>query len=325
MSKIGIITNDKAQVFQREIIAGVQDVAGDKIEVLVDSIAENPDTRRPISLDIDELDGILVISNILSHDELQSLHQRGKPITLVSHQEEDLPIAAVIQNNTDGILQLVDYVARECGRTQIVFIRGDMNQHDGRQRDNLFQMGLMQHDLTTPDDYNLVGDFNPVTAANSMLEFLETGKPFDAVIAADYLNILHIPGSGELVIFSACFLGACIGFLWYNAFPAQIFMGDTGSLTLGGIIAAMAILIRKEWLIPILCGIFLAENLSVVLQVSYFKYTKKKYGEGRRIFKMSPLHHHYQKLGYAEPKIVTRFWIVGIMLAVFTIVTFKLR
>jgi len=187
MSKIGIITNDKAQVFQREIIAGVQDVAGDKIEVLVDSIAENPDTRRPISLDIDELDGILVISNILSHDELQSLHQRGKPITLVSHQEEDLPIAAVIQNNTDGILQLVDYVARECGRTQIVFIRGDMNQHDGRQRDNLFQMGLMQHDLTTPDDYNLVGDFNPVTAANSMLEFLETGKPFDAVIAADYL------------------------------------------------------------------------------------------------------------------------------------------
>lgn len=145
------------------------------------------------------------------------------------------------------------------------------------------------------------------------------------VIAADYLNILHIPGSGELVIFSACFLGACIGFLWYNAFPAQIFMGDTGSLTLGGIIAAMAILIRKEWLIPILCGIFLAENLSVVLQVSYFKYTKKKYGEGRRIFKMSPLHHHYQKLGMPEPKIVVRFWIVGILLAVFTILTLKIR
>jgi phospho-N-acetylmuramoyl-pentapeptide-transferase len=145
------------------------------------------------------------------------------------------------------------------------------------------------------------------------------------VIAADYLNILHIPGAGELVIFSACFLGACIGFLWYNAYPAQIFMGDTGSLTLGGIIAAMAIVIRKEWLIPILCGIFLAENLSVVLQVSYFKYTKKKYGEGRRIFKMSPLHHHYQKLGMPEPKIVTRFWIVGILLAVFTILTLKIR
>lgn len=145
------------------------------------------------------------------------------------------------------------------------------------------------------------------------------------VIAADYLNILHLPGSGELVIFSACFLGACIGFLWYNAYPAQIFMGDTGSLTLGGIIAAMAILIRKEWLIPILCGIFLAENLSVVLQVSYFKYTRKKYGEGRRIFKMSPLHHHYQKLGMPEPKIVTRFWIVGILLAVFTILTLKIR
>lgn len=145
------------------------------------------------------------------------------------------------------------------------------------------------------------------------------------VIAADYLNILHIPGSGELVIFSACFLGACIGFLWYNAYPAQIFMGDTGSLTLGGIIAAMAILIRKELLIPILCGIFVVENLSVMIQVGYFKYTKKKYGEGRRIFKMSPLHHHYQKLGMSEPKIVTRFWIVGILLAVFTILTLKIR
>ncbi len=145
------------------------------------------------------------------------------------------------------------------------------------------------------------------------------------VIASEYLNILHIPGAGELVIFSACFLGACIGFLWYNAFPAQIFMGDTGSLTLGGIIAAMAILIRKELLIPILCGIFVVENLSVMLQVGYFKYTKKKYGEGRRIFLMSPLHHHYQKLGMSEPKIVTRFWIVGILLAVFTILTLKIR
>lgn len=144
-------------------------------------------------------------------------------------------------------------------------------------------------------------------------------------IAAEYLNILYLPGASELVIFSACFLGACIGFLWYNSYPATVFMGDTGSLTLGGIIGVMAILIRKELLIPILCGIFVIENLSVVIQVSYFKYTKRKYGEGRRVFKMSPLHHHYQKLGMPETKIVTRFWIIGILLAVFTILTLKIR
>ncbi|WP_367390338.1 phospho-N-acetylmuramoyl-pentapeptide-transferase [Lewinella sp. LCG006] len=144
-------------------------------------------------------------------------------------------------------------------------------------------------------------------------------------IAANYLNILHLPGSGELVIYAACFLGACLGFLWYNSYPAQVFMGDTGSLTLGGIIAAMAILLRKELLIPILCGIFVAENLSVMVQVGYFKYTKKRYGEGKRIFLMSPLHHHYQKKGMPETKIVTRFWIVGILLAVATVLTLKLR
>jgi len=136
---------------------------------------------------------------------------------------------------------------------------------------------------------------------------------------------MYIPNVGEIVIFMSAFVGACVGFLWYNSFPAQVFMGDTGSLSLGGIIAVVAILIRKELLIPILCGVFLIENLSVVLQVGWFKYTKKKYGEGRRIFKMSPLHHHYQKLGYHESKIVTRFWIIGIMLAVLTIVTLKLR
>ena len=145
------------------------------------------------------------------------------------------------------------------------------------------------------------------------------------LIFSDYLNIMFIPNQGELVIFAAAFTGACIGFLWYNSFPAQVFMGDTGSLALGGIIAVLALMIRKELVLPILCGIFLIENLSVMIQVSYFKYTKKKYGEGKRIFKMSPLHHHYQKLGYAEPKIVTRFWIIGIMLAIFTIITFKLR
>jgi phospho-N-acetylmuramoyl-pentapeptide-transferase len=144
-------------------------------------------------------------------------------------------------------------------------------------------------------------------------------------IFADYLNIMYIPHAGELVIFISAFVGACIGFLWYNTYPAQVFMGDTGSLALGGIIATFAIAIRKELLIPVLCGIFLIENLSVMIQVSYFKYTKKKYGEGRRIFLMSPLHHHYQKQGYHESKIVSRFWIIGIMLAVLTIITLKTR
>jgi phospho-N-acetylmuramoyl-pentapeptide-transferase len=146
-----------------------------------------------------------------------------------------------------------------------------------------------------------------------------------SIIFADYLNIMYIPNSGELVVFAAAFIGACIGFLWFNSFPAQVFMGDTGSLALGAIIAVFAMAIRKELLIPIICGIFLVENLSVVLQVSYFKYTKKKYGEGRRIFLMSPLHHHYQKKGFHEAKIVIRFWIVGIILAVFAIITLKIR
>ena len=145
------------------------------------------------------------------------------------------------------------------------------------------------------------------------------------IIAADYLNIMYIPDSGELVIYMSAFVGACVGFMWYNSFPAQVFMGDTGSLSLGGIIAVVAILIRKELLIPILCGIFLIENLSVIMQVSYFKYTRKKFGEGKRIFKMAPIHHHFQKKGIHESKIVTRFWIVGVMLAILTVVTLKLR
>ena len=145
------------------------------------------------------------------------------------------------------------------------------------------------------------------------------------IIFSSYLNIMYIPNSGEMTVFIAAFSGALIGFLWYNSYPATVFMGDTGSLTIGGIIAVLAISVRKEMLIPLLCGIFLVENLSVVLQVSYFKYTKKRFGEGRRIFLMSPLHHHYQKKGYHESKIVTRFWIVGILLAILSIVTLKLR
>jgi phospho-N-acetylmuramoyl-pentapeptide-transferase len=142
---------------------------------------------------------------------------------------------------------------------------------------------------------------------------------------AEYLKIMYIPGSEELVIFAAALIGSTIGFLWYNSFPAQVFMGDTGSLSLGGIIAVFAIVIRKELLIPVLCGIFLVENLSVMIQVAWFKRTKRKYGAGRRVFLMAPLHHHYQKKGYPEPKIVTRFWIVAIILAVLSIVTLKIR
>lgn len=145
------------------------------------------------------------------------------------------------------------------------------------------------------------------------------------IIFSDYLNIMYIPRVEEITIYITAFVGALIGFLWYNTYPAQVFMGDTGSLTIGGIIAVIAIAVRKEWLIPVLCGIFLAENLSVIMQVSWFKYTRKKFGEGRRIFKMSPLHHHFQKSGYHESKIVTRFWIVGILLAILSIVTLKIR
>jgi len=144
-------------------------------------------------------------------------------------------------------------------------------------------------------------------------------------IFSQYLNIMYIPNSGELVIFASAFIGACVGFLWYNAYPAQVFMGDTGSLMLGGVIAVLALTLRKELLIPIMCGIFLVENVSVMIQVAYFKYPRRKYGEGRRIFLMSPLHHHYQKKGIHESKIVTRFWISGILLAVITLATLKLR
>jgi len=144
-------------------------------------------------------------------------------------------------------------------------------------------------------------------------------------VIADYLNIMYIPNSGELVIFAGAFVGACVGFLWYNSYPAQVFMGDTGSLAIGGIIAVFAIMIRKELMLPLLCGIFLVENFSVIIQVSWFKYTKKKFGEGRRVFLMAPLHHHYQKKGFHEAKIVTRFWIICIILAIVTVITLKLR
>ena len=175
---------------------------------------------------------------------------------------------------------------------------------------------------------NLTDGIDGLAAGTSAISVLALGIftfVSGNIIFSNYLNIMYIPNSGEMTVFIAAFVGALIGFLWYNSYPASVFMGDTGSLTIGGIIAVLAIAVRKEMLIPLLCGIFLVENFSVVLQVSYFKYTKKRFGEGRRIFLMSPLHHHYQKKGYHESKIVTRFWIVAIMLAILSIITLKLR
>ena len=175
---------------------------------------------------------------------------------------------------------------------------------------------------------NLTDGIDGLAAGTSAISVLALGIftfVSGNVILSNYLNIMYIPNSGEMTVFIAAFVGALIGFLWYNSFPATVFMGDTGSLTIGGIIAVLAISVRKEMLLPVLCAIFFAENLSVIIQVSYFKYTKKRFGEGRRVFLMSPLHHHYQKKGYHESKIVTRFWIVAILLAIVSIVTLKLR
>lgn len=175
---------------------------------------------------------------------------------------------------------------------------------------------------------NLTDGIDGLAAGTSAISVLALGIftfVSGNIILSDYLNIMYIPNSGEMTVYIASFIGALIGFLWYNSYPASVFMGDTGSLTIGGIIAVLAISVRKEMLLPVLCAIFFAENLSVIIQVSYFKYTKKRYGEGRRVFLMSPLHHHYQKKGYHESKIVTRFWIVAIILAIVSIVTLKLR
>ncbi len=174
--------------------------------------------------------------------------------------------------------------------------------------------------LTDGLDGLATGVSAPIVAVLGVLAYLSGN-----IIYADYLNIMYIPGSGELVVFAAAFIGALIGFLWYNSFPAQIFMGDTGSLSIGGIIAVFALCIRKELLLPLLCGVFLVESVSVMVQVSYFRYTKRKYGEGRRLLLMSPIHHHFQKKGQFETKIVTRFWIISLLLAAITLVTLKIR
>lgn len=255
----------------------------------------------------------------------------------IYNSEEKLEKGSISRKDENG--KVHQYINVRTATTTIPFVKG----HELRYEKIAELLGKEYIKYTTPIIYILVVIFIIVAVSNGAnitdgVDGLATGV--SAIIGAclgvfayvsgnyifaGYLGIMDIPNLGELSIFIGAFVGACVGFLWYNAYPAQVFMGDTGSLALGGIIASIAIIVRKELLIPIICGIFLVENLSVMLQVWYFKRTKKKYGEGRRIFLMSPLHHHYQKLGYHESKIVTRFWIVGILLAILSIVTLKLQ
>ncbi|MEM9672217.1 MAG: phospho-N-acetylmuramoyl-pentapeptide-transferase [Bacteroidota bacterium] len=249
-------------------------------------------------------------------------------ITNVSEEIQDIPIGS--------------YEDVKTTETTIPFVKN--NEADYRNFLSFFTFGLVDlPDAWTWVIYVLVVIFIVTAVSNGAnitdgLDGLAAGTSATigvtmAIFAyvsgnllfSQYLNIMYIPDLGELVVFATAFVGACIGFLWYNAFPAQVFMGDTGSLSIGGIIAVMALEVRKEMLLPLICGVFLIENLSVILQVSYFKYTKRKYGQGRRIFAMAPLHHHYQKKNLHEAKIVTRFWLVGIMLAIFSLVTLKIR
>ncbi len=243
-----------------------------------------------------------------------------------------------LQYETEEGVPVLFADAKKSTRTTIPFLKN--NELDYAAALDLFGEGLRDYAwilfipivifiiTAVSNGANLTDGIDGLAAGSSAIIVLTLGIfawVSGNIIFADYLDVMYIPNSGEMTVFIAAFVGALVGFLWYNTYPAQVFMGDTGSLTIGGIIAVLAISVRKELLIPILAGIFVVENLSVVLQVGFFKYTKKIYGEGRRIFKMSPLHHHYQKSGYHESKIVTRFWIVGIMLAVLTIVTLKLR
>jgi phospho-N-acetylmuramoyl-pentapeptide-transferase len=228
--------------------------------------------------------------------------------------------------------------AKKSTKTTIPFLKN--NELDYAAAMDLFGSGLRSYAwiifipivifiiAAVSNGANLTDGIDGLAAGSSAIIVLTLGVfawVSGNIIFAEYLDVMYIPDSGEMTIFIAAFVGGLVGFLWYNTYPAQVFMGDTGSLTIGGIIAVLAIAVRKELLIPVLAGIFLIENLSVILQVGFFKYTRKKYGEGKRLFKMSPIHHHYQKSGYHESKIVTRFWIIGIMLAVLTVVTLKLR
>lgn len=263
-------------------------------------------------------------------------------LTLFFHPEvtikERVPIAQVEYSESNSKLVEKSYVEFKSTKTTIPFFKGnefdysDLIKWLGSEYKSyswiIFILIVIFIIAAVSNGANLTDGIDGLAAGTSAIVVLTLGIfawVSGNIIFSDYLNIMYIPRVEEITIYIASLVGSLIGFLWYNAYPAQVFMGDTGSLTIGGIIAVIAIAVRKEWLIPLLCGIFLLENLSVVLQVGYFKFTKRKYGKGRRIFKMSPLHHHYQKIGYHESKIVTRFWIIGILLAILTFVTLKIR
>jgi phospho-N-acetylmuramoyl-pentapeptide-transferase len=281
--------------------------------------------------------GIIVGVTLYYNQHVTATREVVDGQTLLRNKTEEVVSSPYVRKDQNG--KDHTYVTVKTSTTTIPFVKG----HEFSYASVAKIFGENNLDITTPIIYILFVIFIITAVSNGAnitdgIDGLATGT--SAIIGvclgvfayvsgnyifADYLGIMHIPNLSELSIFVGAFIGACIGFLWYNAYPAQVFMGDTGSLALGGIIASLAIIVRKELLIPIICGIFFVELLSVMIQVSYFKHTKKKYGEGRRVFLMSPLHHHYQKLGYHESKIVTRFWIVGIVLAVMSIVTLKLQ
>jgi len=253
--------------------------------------------------------------------------------------QESYPIQRVLEiENEESPGEVVQYAYVKTGLTNIPFVKSNSFNYRNfvfftdKNKDLLYAIFYIPFVIflvtAVSNAANLTDGLDGLTSGISAIivsvlaifAYVSSNSQF-----AEYLNILFLPQSEELVIFSTSLIGACVGFLWYNSYPAKVFMGDTGSLALGGAIATLTILLRKEFLIPILCGVFFIETLSVMIQVSYFKYTKKKYGEGRRVFLMSPLHHHFQKQGMHEAKIVTRFWIVGVMLAVLTIITLKVR
>lgn len=281
--------------------------------------------------------GIIIGCTMYFHGGVVTTRELKDGVPLIHNVSEEIVSQPYTRMDDKGVMHT--YVQVKAPVTTVPFVKN----HELSYAKIAAMFGPEVENWLTPLLYVIVVTFIITAVSNGAnitdgIDGLATGTSAIAGIAfgvfayisgnyifAEYLNIMHIPNLGELSIFIGAFVGACLGFLWYNSYPAQVFMGDTGSLALGGIIASLAIIVRKELLIPIVCGVFVVENLSVMIQVGYFKYTKKKYGEGRRIFLMSPLHHHYQKSGFHESKIVTRFWIIGIMLAVFSIVTLKMQ
>ncbi len=255
------------------------------------------------------------------------LLENGEPsMEIVQEQSEDEPVSHFVTRDVKSTKTTIPFVKNN--EFDYAYIIGFMGERAKKWAWLVLILAVIIIITSVSNGANMTDGLDGLATGTSAIMGTTLGVLAylsGNIMYADYLNIMYIPFTGELVIYMSAFIGAMVGFLWYNSYPAQVFMGDTGSLSIGGIIAVFAILIRKELLIPILCGIFLMESLSVLMQVSYFKYTRKKFGEGRRIFRMAPLHHHYQLKGYPEPKIVTRFWIVGILLAVVTIVTLKIR